>query len=381
MFLGARAMVPVTRALVVGGSVAGMSAALSLHRLGIEVDLVERDPDWRVAGAGITITRPSLRAFQRLGILDRVMAMGHTHPGVSVYTADGRFLREVMSPPLVDADVPGAGGILRSDLHTILADVVRATSVNVRLGLSVEMLDQDARGAQVKFTDGTPGAYDLVVGADGLFSRMRSLLFPDAPGPRFTGQACWRLMTRLPPEIRQRHFFLGGPVKVGLTPVSQDEMYMFLLEHVPENPWREPKTQHVLLAQLLEGYQGVLADVRAGLGPDSRIVYRPLEGHLLRQDWYAGCALLVGDAAHATTPQLASGAGMAAEDALVLADEIARCHTLEEAFRGFMARRYERCRLVVENSLRIGELEVSGATPEAQAALVAGSLEVLARPI
>jgi 2-polyprenyl-6-methoxyphenol hydroxylase-like FAD-dependent oxidoreductase len=372
-------MVPLQRALVVGGSVAGMSAALSLHRLGVAVDLVERDADWRVAGAGITITRPSLRAFLRLGILDFVMALGHTHPGVSVYTADGRFLREVLSPPLADADVPGAGGILRPVLHTILADAVRATTVRVRLGLSIETLD--AHSGAVRFTDGSSGVYDVIVGADGLQSRMRSLLFPDAPGPRFTGQACWRLMTARPREIHQRHFFLGGHVKVGLTPVSRHEMYMFLLEHVPDNPWRAPEDQPELLAKLLEGYGGVLADVRAGIGQASRIVYRPLEGHLLRRDWYAGRVILIGDAAHATTPQLASGAGMAAEDALVLADELAQCATLGEAFAGFMRRRYERCRLVVENSLRIGELEVAGAPPEAQAAVVAESLEVLAQPV
>jgi 2-polyprenyl-6-methoxyphenol hydroxylase-like FAD-dependent oxidoreductase len=150
---------------------------------------------------------------------------------------------------------------------------------------------------------------------------------------------------------------------------------------VPDNPWRPPEAQPALLAQLLEGYRGVLADVRASIGPASRIVYRPLEGHLLRRDWFVGRALLIGDAAHATTPQLASGAGMAAEDALVLADEIARCTTLGQAFSGFMKRRYERCRLVVENSLRIGELEVAGAPPDSQAAVVAESLEVLAQPI
>ena len=374
-------MVPVKRALVVGGSVAGMSASLSLARAGIAVDLVERDAEWGVTGAGITITRPSLRAFARLGILERLRDEGHLHEGVLVHDAQGRYLQQVVSPPLVDADVPGAGGILRPVLHRILADATRAAGVTVRTGLTVSSLAQDPDGADLVFADGSAGRYDMVVGADGLFSQMRGLVFPDASPPRFTGQACWRLMLPRPDSVSQRHFFLGGPVKVGLTPVSKDEMYLFLLEHVPHNPWREPDTQHRLLAQLLEGYGGVLAEVRAQLGPDSRIVYRPLEAHLLRHDWHAGRVLLLGDAAHATTPQLASGAGMAAEDGLVLADELQRRDTLAGAYAGFMGRRYPRCRLVVENSLRIGELEVAAAPPQEQAAVVAQSLEVLARPI
>src|SRR5262249_41169109 len=110
-------------------------------------------------------------------------------------------------------------------------------------------------------------------------------------------------------------------------------------------------------------------------------VYRPLEGHILRGDWFKGRAILIGDAAHASTPQLASGAGMAAEDGLVLAAELQHSASVEEAFRHFMQRRFERCRLVVENSLEIGRLEVAKAAPLRQTAIVAESLKALAAPI
>jgi 2-polyprenyl-6-methoxyphenol hydroxylase-like FAD-dependent oxidoreductase len=367
-------------ALVVGGGVAGMSCAIMLRRAGVEVSLVDLDPQWRVAGAGITITAPTLRAFKTIGILDRVMGEGHTHEGIRVCTVDGKPVEEVRSPPL-DADVPGAGGILRPVLHRILSERTKALGTHVKLGVTADSIDQDANGVAVRFTDGAQGRYDLVIGSDGIFSKMRQLLFPDAPKPQFTGQACWRLMTARPPDIDRRHFFLGGPVKCGLTPVSRSEMYLFLLEHVPDNPWREPKEQHVLLRGLLGAYGGVLARVRDELSEDSRIVYRPLEGHILRRDWFLGRAILIGDAAHASTPQLASGAGMAAEDGIVLAEELQRSPTVDEALRGFMKRRYERCRLVVENSLEIGRLEMAKAPPEQQTAIVARSLQVLAAPL
>ena len=128
-------------------------------------------------------------------------------------------------------------------------------------------------------------------------------------------------------------------------------------------------------------YGGPLRAIRESLGPQSRIVLRPLEGFLLPRPWHCGRTLLIGDAAHPTTPHLASGAGMAVEDALVLGDELAKSDTVAQAFDGFMARRYERCRLVVENSLEIGRREQRRAPIEEQTHLVEESLRVLAQPI
>ncbi|HTQ75152.1 MAG TPA: FAD-dependent monooxygenase [Burkholderiales bacterium] len=367
------------RGLVVGGGVAGMSAATMLARAGVEVRLVDLDPDWRAAGAGITLTAATLRAFKALGILERVVEEGHVHEGIRVCDVRGRPLEEVRSPPL-GPGIPGAGGILRPVLHRILADGVKALGAEVRLGVSVQSLREDGSGIAAAFTDGAQDRYDFVVGADGIHSGLRKLLFPDVPEPRFTGQACWRVTAERPPGVDRRHFFLGGRGKCGLTPVSEREMYLFYLEHVPGNPWREPSQQHVLLRALLGEYGGVLAGVHDALGPQSRIVYRPLEAHVLR-GWSRGRAILIGDAAHASTPQLASGAGMSAEDGIVLAEELSRADSVPSAFEAFMRRRFERCRMVVENSLEIGRLEMSGAPPAAQTAVVARSLAALAAPI
>jgi 2-polyprenyl-6-methoxyphenol hydroxylase-like FAD-dependent oxidoreductase len=368
------------RVLIVGGGVAGMSAATMLARSGVDVCLVDLDPGWRVAGAGITLTASTLRAFKTLGILERVIEEGHVHEGIRACDVQGRPLEELRSP-LLGEGIPGAGGILRPVLHRILAEQVKALGVEVRLGVGVQSVHQQESGIAAVFTDGAQDRYDVIVGADGIASGLRKLLFPEAPGPRFTGQACWRLTTERPPGIDRRHFFLGGRGKCGLTPVSKGEMYLFYLEHVPDNPWREPSRQYVLLRELLGQYGGVLAGVRDALGPRSRIVYRPLEAHVLRGGWSRGRAVLIGDAAHASTPQLASGAGMAAEDGIVLAEELSRGDSVPAALEAFMRRRFERCRMVVENSMEIGRLEMSGAPPADQTAIVARSLEALAAPI
>ncbi|WP_353399056.1 FAD-dependent oxidoreductase [Duganella hordei] len=363
--------------LVVGGGIAGMSAAIAFRSAGAEVELIDLDPEWRVYGAGITITGPTLRAFKSLGILDEVVARGYTAEGLNVCDVDGVVRHQVATPRLDDGAVPGAGGILRPALHQILSARTLALGVKVTLGVTLEAIEHTDGAAEVRFSDGRTGSYALVVGADGLFSRVRELIFPQAPRPRFTGQACWRLMMERPPEIDRRHFYLGGPVKIGLNPVSPEEMYMFLL-HPSEQKLRFDEGElHVHLARLMDGYGGILARIRAGLTERSRIVYRPLEGILVPRPWYRGRAVLIGDAAHATTPQLASGAGLAVEDALVLQWECCAAGDIGVGLERFMERRFERCRMVVENSLELGRLEVARAPVAVHTALLEQSLAAL----
>lgn len=371
----------VKHALVVGGGIGGMSAAICLRRLGIDVQLVDLDPEWRVYGAGITITGPTLRAFRELGILDEIAAQAYTGHGIQICDVLGRPLRVVATPVVGDGNLPGSGGVMRPVLHAVLSRRTLDSGARVNLGVTVESLEQDGEGVSVRFSDGRTGRYDLVIGADGIFSRIRTLIFPGAPAPAFTGQCAWRLVVPRAPGIDRRHFFLGGPVKVGLNPVSDSEMYMFLLEPLAEPNRIEERGLAPGLAALMQGYGGILAEIREQLDDTSRIVRRPLEGFLLPAPWYRGRVVLIGDAAHPTTPQLASGAGMAVEDALVLATELEAAQAVAQALQRFMRRRYERCRLVVENSLEIGRLEQAKAPVERQAALVEESLAVLAQPI
>ena len=370
-------MANVHRVLIVGGGIAGMSLAIALSRKGIASEIVEADADWRIYGAGITITGPTLRAFDALGLLDRIVAEGFCYDITRICDADGRVIipSRVSGRPLGER-IPNGGGIMRPVLHGILSEATRACGAQVRLGVTVAAIGQNGQGISATLTDGSESTADLVAGADGIHSSVRALLFPDAPSPVLTGQGCWRAVLPRPPEIDGAHVFVGA-VKAGIVPVSQAEMYLFLLQHVPDNPRMPEERFPELLAVQLIGFGGTLGVIRAGLTPASRINYRPLEKLLLPQPWHRGRAILIGDAAHATTPHLASGAGLAVEDALVLADLLASDLPLEHALRAFTARRYERCRMVVENSVRLGEMEMRLTPGEAQAELQRASMLAL----
>ena len=368
----------VERVLIVGGGIGGMSLAILLQRAGIAAEIVELDPDWRVYGAGITITGPTLRAIDQLGLLDRFLAEGHGGEGTMVCDAEGHVVMasRVEGRPL-GPRIPNSGGILRPVLHRLLSEATHAAGATVRLGVSVATFEQKGDAVIVEFSDGTRGRYDLVIGADGIHSLARRLAFPGAPAPTFTGQGCWRAVLPRPAEIDRARVYVGGPVKAGIVPVSRDEMYLFLLQHVPGNP-RMPEAEWPrLLAEQLRGFGGILGAIRDGLDASSRINYRPLEKLLLAAPWHRGRVVLIGDAAHATTPHLASGAGLAIEDALVLAEILVRDAPIGEVLSRFTARRFERCRMVVENSVWLGELEMARAAPQQQAELQRESMLAL----
>lgn len=368
-------------ALVIGGGIAGMATAIELRKRGVAVDLVEIDKDWRVYGAGITINGAALRAFKTLGVIEQIVAEGWCSDGCDICAPNGALLAKLPTPRIAGSDIPGSGGILRPVLARILSKATLASGTAVRLGVTFTAIDLRDNAAEVSFTDGSRARYDLVVGADGLFSKVRTAVFPQAPTPKYTGQGCWRAVVPRLPDIAGASMFLGKSTKAGVNPVSKDEMYLFCLDHhrtnerIPEDQWAG------ILTGLLAEFSGPVGQLRDGLCAQSRILYRPLESLLLAAPWYRGRIVLAGDAAHATTPHLASGAAISVEDAIVLALELERAASVEAALTAYVARRFERCKMVVQNSLRLGEIEISGGSKDEHSQLMRDSMIALLAPI
>lgn len=372
-------MAIVKSVLVVGGGLAGLAAAICLKDAGVSVKLIDIEPEWTPLGAGLTLNGASLRALDGLGVLDQVKDTGSFNNESSVYDAEGALLFKfpAHNPP---SRIPPSGGILRPTMHQILITRAAALDIETALGVTWTQIEQVDGGARVSLSDGSVAEFDLVVAADGLNSLIRQTFFSASLKPEFVGQGCWRAIFERP-EGFGGAMFIGRKAKAGLNPISATQMYLFLLQTVPDNQYM-PQDQWVpLLREQLGTFDGLLPTLTAGLSETSRVNYRPLECLVVPGPWFRGRLLLIGDAAHATTPHFAHGAGMGFEDALVLREALTSSPSVEAALETFMQRRYGRCKRIVDASVEMSRLETSLSPFPEQSRHMAESTQLIMEPI
>lgn len=371
----------VKKVLVVGGGIGGLCAAIALRRQGIAVDLVELKLEWTVYGVGIIQQSNVVREMSRLGLLDDYLEAAYAFEDVVIYTTEGQQLVRIPGQRLAGPQYPANVGISRRALHKVLSDTTLELGTNVRLGMSVESFTQDPDGVDVVLTDGTRARYDLVVGADGVYSKVRGMLFGDKYEPRFTGQSVWRYNFPRLLQIDHLANYVGPGGNAGLVPLSNDLMYMFTTSHEPGNPRIPQRSLAAEMRERLINMGGPIAELREQIVDNEQVVYKPLEAVFVNEPWYCGRVLIIGDAAHATTPHLGQGAGMAIEDALVLSEELTAGGSIQEQLERFMDRRFQRCKYIGEKSLLAGEKEMARDRDFDRIGLVKEMLEVTARPI
>lgn len=366
-------------ALVVGAGIGGLTCAIALRQRGFAVQLVEKDPAWSVYGVGIIQQGNVLRAIDQLGILDRYIGAGSGFDAVEVFAPDGRRVARVPSPRLLP-DRPANVGISRRSLQDVLGNAAREAGATLRLGVTVTSLHDHADGVQVQFSDGSQARHDLLIGADGVHSWVRDTVFPEAARPQYTGQAVWRCnLPRLAGLDALQAY--NGPVGAGLVPISADLMYLFLTTPEPDNP-RYPRAG--LAARMRQKAAACAPEIRAlaeQIRDDDSVVYRPLEWLLVDGPWHRGNVVLLGDAVHTTTPHLGQGAGLAIEDGLVLAEELARHADIPQALAAYRARRFERCAGIVQASLAICMGQLGKGPPVDNARATAEMFQITAQPI
>lgn len=367
--------------LIVGAGMAGLSAAIALARGGAEVTVATLDDG--AAGTSITVTNRAVDAIEALGVLDACMARG-LHPGgpESIFAAmmdsAGNSLPVPAPPQREDTRLPGWIAIYRPDLSEILTDAAIRAGARLRSGVSFRSLVDRGSHVDVAFTDGSNGRFDLVIGADGAHSAVRAVIHPSA-APIYTGTMSFRIVLEEgPPGPAGFYAPPHGPGQLATVRLPGNRLYLAAGARMDNVRMTQDEALARLDAVLAPYSAPLIRAIRERLADPPHVVARPFEYLLLAPPWHCGRIALIGDAVHATTPNLASGGSIAIEDGIVLAEELAAAADIASGLAGFMARRYARCALVVETSIAI--MREAGGDPAASAALRSKALSVLVEP-
>jgi 2-polyprenyl-6-methoxyphenol hydroxylase-like FAD-dependent oxidoreductase len=327
--------------IVVGGGIAGLSAAIALRRTGHEVLVLEQAPRIDPVGAGITLFANAMRALDRLGVAETVAARGAAATRSAILTREGRELTEV--PPDLLA---GTIAVHRADLQAALG----AAAGDVRLGVEVAAVEQDENQVVARAAEGSEERGDLLVGADGLSSVVRRTI-ADVP-VRYAGYTAWRGVSSVPVEPGRLTESWGVGERFGLVDIGRGRTYWFATKNAPEGESDDPQERKAEVVRRFSGWHEPVAAVIEA-ADDTAILRNDVYYLEPLPRWSDGRVVLVGDAAHATTPGVGQGAAQAIEDAVVLADRLASGGDLGAAFTEYEAIRRPRTDAVLKMSRRV----------------------------
>lgn len=351
--------------LIVGGGIGGLAAAVSLQRAGFRVTVFEQASAMGEVGAGISISPNGALALKQLGLSDEFhkLARPTEYQVVRQWQSGNRLAQVTRGTRLMQSYGESYYTVHRADVHGILASAVTTNDPHaIRLGCKFERFEQDATGVTVHFAGGESVRGDLLLGADGVRSRVRSQLF----GPeevRFTGFIAYRGLVPLelvPPEAMDPpcQVWMGKRLMLNRYPVRGGRLLNFvafaLRSGWEEEGWSIPASKAEILKEFSGWHPHVTRIIEAA--PEANLFKWALCARSALMRWFIGRVTLLGDAAHPLLPYLGQGAVLALEDAAILGRALAAAPTVEQGLARYEAARVGRARFVVERSTAMGEV-------------------------
>jgi FAD-dependent urate hydroxylase len=360
-------MTATASAIIIGCGLAGPVAAIALARAGYRVTIHEARSS-SGAGAFVNLASNGLAALETIDVERAVVEEGFATPRMIMWSGTGKKLGQIANGTTL-ADGTSSITIRRADLHQALRREAERRGIAIVDGQRlVEASTLDSGGAIARFDDGSEVTADLLVGADGLWSRTRHAIDAEAPSPRYAGMLSiggFANVPELEPTPETFHMVFGQRAFFGYSVTRCRDVYWFAnivrekepargeLAATPTETWR---------ARLLELFEGDRGPMLRILAAAETIIVHPVHDMPTVPRWHRGRLVLIGDAAHATSPSSGQGASMAFEDAVVLAACLRdRAHgTIEHALEAYGNRRRARVERVVRYSARIGNTKVLG---------------------
>lgn len=343
------------RVIVIGGGIGGLATAIAFCRKGWEVSLHEASPEMRPIGKGIWMPINAMQVLERLGLAEHVSKIGWPIESIEMRTVSGTLLSTIRLKELMARYGHGIISILRADLASILSNALPRDVL--RLASQFTHLAQESGQVRAHFKDGSVETADLLVGADGIHSRVREQLFPHVT-LRYSGQTCFRGISEfaLPSDLASTcREVWGGKNRFGFSAVGPQQVYWFAPQLSPAGVEDGLDSR---MERLLDAY-------REFPKPIPEILAATVASDTIRTDlfdfpplaiWSEQNVVLLGDAAHAMTPNLGQGGAQAIEDAWMLAEQCDGSHSVDEALRTYERIRMPRAEWITKTSWKFGQI-------------------------
>jgi 2-polyprenyl-6-methoxyphenol hydroxylase-like FAD-dependent oxidoreductase len=346
------------RVLICGAGIGGLATAAALVRAGVrDVKVFERAPELCEIGAGITLFTNAVKALGAIGARDAVLARAHEVGRMWTKSSDGETLFEHDVAELAQRHGAPSVCVHRTDLQSSLLAALPAGMVET--GRTLKTFDATDAAVRATFDDGSHEEGDVLVGADGIRSAVRRALL-GVHQPVYAGYTAWRGIAREPDGMREEDvsLFVTGPgTQAGAMRCGVGRVYWFTATNAPAGGSDPPGGARAAALRALAGWKAEGAFARLAEGTDDAAIVRSDICELPHTErWGEGRVTLLGDAAHATTPNLGQGGGMAIEDAVVLAQSLSSGDggDVAECLRAYEDARRARARFVVDRSHAIG---------------------------
>jgi 2-polyprenyl-6-methoxyphenol hydroxylase-like FAD-dependent oxidoreductase len=340
---------------IVGGGIGGLTLAIALQRKGYDVRVFENAAVVKPLGAGLVLAANAIKAFEKIGISEDVINAGKILKALCIKDQNGAVLSTSDAEKLTaKLGIVNTFAIHRADLHHVLLGHLKDGTVQLNKGC-VNFL-HDGEKVLLQFHDGSSALADYVIACDGIHSAIRKKLLPDTY-PRYSGYTCWRaVVDNIPAGINMNETSESwGPGKrFGIVPLSNNRIYWFACVNAREN---DPKMRMKTKDDLVEIFSNFHFPVREILKNtnNKQLIWNDIIDIKPLNKFAFGKIVLMGDAAHATTPNMGQGACMAVEDAVIMVSCLDK-FPAEEAFIEFEKRRISRTTKIVNQSWRIGKV-------------------------
>ena len=343
------------KAIIIGGGIAGLATAIGLTNKGIEVEVYESAPAFKPVGAAILLAPNGLEVLKQLGggLFEEVMDRGRSVNQMLLTTYQGK---ELGSSRIKDNQ--NSCAIHRADLIDTLKSKLPVSALNVGKKLKNYQENPD-QTVQINFEDGTQAVGDFLVGTDGIKSQVRQQMLGELPY-RYSGQTCWRAIVpyQLPKKYTNIFVEAWGKargLRVGFGAINQQDLYFFATYFTAPNG---QDNQANLKSQLLDLYQDFMPVVTDFLRatPVEAILRNDIYDLVPIHQWYRKQVVLVGDAAHATTPNMGQGGNQALESAWILSQCVEVNANLPDCFAQYQQMRIKKAHKIVSNSWKISQI-------------------------